>query len=518
MHFWRFIITAGILLLLGLSQQGWAGALSSLQSAAGGGMPSVPEVPNPVCGYCGAAMPNGQHSTSCPYYEAPGNNSTNRAAPAAPHKPAKPDMNAIVGGMVMKGVLEAVLNPPKPPDNTQEVISSQQQAEALKASYAAKARAMESATFRAKQQQMRWTYKQPEGPARTTADAPRGYKGVDDDLTRLAAQARAPFDTAGTGPVVPLPAASPTPFFGDSMAVADLRLLTEPENDPRIVDLREAKTYVVQSLKDEQATSVKKYSPDVAPGAPILDPPSPDECSDLRRKLKRYLDQRQKFSRTVNLASVELDAWQEQNQQALFNFAKEGIQYFTGGVLEKFAKRGEAADRLMGIYAKNADRMAAEGIDVAELARRIQLLKKVSTASQLADMTGKGQEWAGFMKDGLSALVQGLSADNAALEEILADPKVAAYFETELPALKAALDITRIAAGAKVFGKWAARKMPVIAGCEFAVNQSYNAFDWLLSFNRIVEARRVNGEVLASAQSLQRHIDQTRFELTACPY
>ncbi|MBN1906624.1 MAG: hypothetical protein JW927_16195 [Deltaproteobacteria bacterium] len=37
------------------------------------------------------------------------------------------------------------------------------------------------------------------------------------------------------------------------------------------------------------------------------------------------------------------------------------------------------------------------------------------------------------------------------------------------------LDISRIAASANVFGKWVAKKMPVVTGIELAINQLYNA-------------------------------------------
>ena len=127
----------------------------------------------------------------------------------------------------MQGVLEAMMNPPKPPKgNLDDVIAAQRQAEALKAQQAARAKAANSPTFRALQAQVNG-YK-------GGATGSLALKGVDDDLTALAAQAREPFDTAGDtmngADNEPIAVEAPTPFFGDTMPEADLRLLVEPEN------------------------------------------------------------------------------------------------------------------------------------------------------------------------------------------------------------------------------------------------------------------------------------------------
>jgi hypothetical protein len=62
-----------------------------------------------------------------------------------------------------------------------------------------------------------------------------------------------------------------------------------------------------------------------------------------------------------------------------------------------------------------------------------------------------------------------------------------------------------------------AKKIPVIAGIELAINQTYNAMDWLLSFNRIMDANSINGKVLDTARQIQKNIDNTNVELDGCP-
>ena len=99
---------------------------------------------------------------------------------------------------------------------------------------------------------------------------------------------------------------------------------------------------------------------------------------------------------------------------------------------------------------------------------------------------------------------------------MLEDPKLQKYFETESPELKTLLDLSKIAASNKVFGKWVAKKVPLIAAVELSINQSYNGLDWFLSFKRMTEANKINGKVLTAARSIQQHIDDTSFALQGC--
>ena len=65
---------------------------------------------------------------------------------------------------------------------------------------------------------------------------------------------------------------------------------------------------------------------------------------------------------------------------------------------------------------------------------------------------------------------------------MLRDPKLAKYFQTEAPELNTLLDISKIAASSKVFGKWVAKKMPIIAGVELAITVAYDGLDWGMSY------------------------------------
>lgn len=340
---------------------------------------------------------------------------------------------------------------------------------------------------------------------------------ADNSMEGLATHARKSFDT-GLEIKLPAPGATgiATPFFGDTMPLADLQLLVHPENDPRVVDLRKAKTYVAENVKADGkrlAAKVKRYE-ERSNGEPIIAPPA---CAALAKKLDGLLIQRDRFQQTVNMAQEQLETWQSANRNALVNAAKDGLEYFTGEMLERLGKRGEAADRLQNIYLKHSEQMAREGLDVAGLQAKIRTLRKISAAGEVAEFTGTGSEWQGFAKDGGSSLLASMSASNQEIQQMLESPGMQKYFETESPYLHALLDISRIAASNKVFGKWVAKKIPVIGAIELGINQSYNGLDWILSFNRIVEAHNINGKVLDAARNLQTNINETSRALKACP-
>ncbi|MBU4176939.1 MAG: hypothetical protein KJ730_03770, partial [Proteobacteria bacterium] len=219
---------------------------------------------------------------------------------------------------------------------------------------------------------------------------------------------------------------------------------------------------------------------------------------------------------TINLAQEQLTTWEDANRNALLNAAKDGIEYFTGQLLEGVANRGKAADRLQHIYEKNAAQMAQDGVDVSAIQAKIARLKMLSSAGKISELTSNILDWQTFIKDGMSGLMAQLTSSNQEVHALLDDPKLQKYFETESPELKAMLDISKIAASNKVFGKWVAKKVPVIAGVELAINQSYNGLDWFLSFKRMTEANKINGKVLHAAKNLQQHIDDTSWSLRDC--
>jgi hypothetical protein len=305
-----------------------------------------------------------------------------------------------------------------------------------------------------------------------------------------------------------------TPFFGDTMPLEDIQLLVNPENDPRVVDLREAKTYVVENLKEVDDPNRDTMTPDARDdGNPIIEK---TDCAKLSRQLKGYVDQRARFQKTIDLAQSQVDTWQAANRNAMLNVALDGVNYFTGQLLEGMARRGKAAARLEQIYEQNAGRMAKDGINIKEIEAKINNLKRLSSAGEMAELIGNISDWNNFLENGVSGLVSQMADTNRDIEQMLENPEMRAYLGEAESELNALLDISKIAASNAVFGKWVAKKIPIVAGIELAVNQTYNAMDWLLSFNRIMDANNINGKVLDTAKRIQKNINDTAIELKGC--
>lgn len=403
--------------------------------------------------------------------------------------------------------------------NEKEALAAKQKAAALAAQQAAAWQRAKDIEAQAEYEKMMRSYKQLDGTQgvafKTLSDSNLGFKTLDGDAETLAANARKPFDAP---PEMKAPGSEAigggTSFFGDTMPIQDLQLLVNPENDPNVVDLRNARTYVVENLKKDSqklaaATKPEKKSDDKSV------PRSP-ECINLSKKLDGFIHQRNQFRKTIDLAQMQLTTWQDANRNALLNAAKDGLAYFTGQLLEGFIKRSKAAARLQQIYEKNAEQMARDGLNIGDIQARIQRLRVLSSPSKIKELTSNISDWQTFIKDGVSGLMAQLTASNHEIQQMLEDPQLQKYFETETPELKALLDISMIAASSKVFGKWVAKKVPIIAGVQLAINQIYNATDWYLSYQQIVAANKINGKVLNAARSIQNNIDDTYLALKDC--
>lgn len=160
--------------------------------------------------------------------------------------------------------------------------------------------------------------------------------------------------------------------------------------------------------------------------------------------------------------------------------------------------------------------MTTDGIDVARLKAKIDKLHNISSAGQIAEFVANMNDWQTFIKDGMSSSISKLSESNAEIKDLFEDPQLNKYFAIEKPELNTLLDISKLAASNMVFGKWVAKKVPLIACVEISIKQIYNGLDYYLSFKRIIETKKINGAVLAAAKNIQKNIDDTYVALRQC--
>ena len=429
------------------------------------------------------------------------------------------NLNNMIGGMIFQSLLNSVFSS-NPATSTQE-LEAQKQAAAEAAQKAAEEQKMKQAKEQAEYDSMMESYKSLDGSqnlqTKTIGDTNLDFKTLDGEAENLAADARKQFEVTGDAPISNnVEIGEATPFFGESMPIEDLQTLGDLNNNPNVVDLRETQKYVEEKIADDGPKIVellRKYEPD-ANGEPIIEKP---DCVDLFKKLKVFTNQRAQTQKILNLSNSELNIWETANQNALMNQAKDGLEYFTGKLFDKLSKRGIAADRLQGILDKNSKEMVKKGINIADIQTKIDNLRLMSTTGQLTDLANKMNDWTTFMKDGLSSLLLDLGNSNNEINEIIENPQMQQYFQMDKPELNTLLDISKIAADNAVFGKWVAKKLPLIALVDISVKTIYNGTDYFLSLQRIMESRKIYGGALETAKYIQNNINNTYSALSGCP-
>lgn len=431
-------------------------------------------------------------------------------------------MKVMMVGTILESLFTSLFTPPGA-TKQENLVAQQKAAETARQQAEGKAkeqRAKEAAAQAAYEKMMR-SYKQLDDTAdanfKSLSDTNLAFKSLDGDMETLAANARKPFDTPSDfKPPTSEEMGSATPFFGDTMPIEDIKLLVNPENDPRFVDLRKANNFVNDNIRNDSNKLTIITLPKALDknGQPIIQPP---DCKNLPQKLKGFIDQRNKFQKTINLAQEQLTVWEDANRNALINAAKDGIEYFVGQYLEVLKKRGDAADRLRLAYERNSEKMLRAGLDIKEVEAKIIRLKASSFLGKAAENISNANDWQTFIKDGASSLVAQLSSSDQEIKEMLEDPKMQKYFTTDSPKLNTLLDISKIAATNGIFEKWVAKQVPIIAAVEISIKQTYNGLDWYLSFKRLAEANEINGRVMDAARSLQNNINESYISLKQCP-
>ena len=480
----------------------------------------IPAASNPVCEYCGTPLPNGVHIPPCPYAVTAGSSSSSTITKKAAVN-STPNYSTMFVGAMFQGMLNSIFssNPsdaPKGPTPEEQATMIANQQAAIRAAEQQRLNALKA---QEEFNNMMKSYKilddSKDIQAKTLGTDELDFKNLNGDAETLSTDARRQFENVKIPDVKTPDNKGATPFFGDTMPVADIQTLTDVDNNPDVVDLRDAKKYVTEKHEKDNSgiVSILNTILNEDQGGPIIYKPL---CKDLGIKLRAYTNQRAQFQKTIDLSQNELDIWETANRNALVNAAKDGIEYFTGEFLEGLANRGKAAERLMGIYEKNLVQMQTAGVNVVELKEKIMRLQALSTIGNMAEFKSSMSDWQTFMKDGLSSLIAKLSDSNNEIKEMMENPQLKDYFETEKPELNTLLDITKLAASNKVFGKWLAKKIPIVATIEISIKQTYNATDWLLSLNRIKKARNILGGVLDTAKFIQKNIDDTYAALQDC--
>jgi hypothetical protein len=429
--------------------------------------------------------------------------------------------NAIATG-IMQMMISNILS--TDPAKEQAELEAKQKEQERLAAEAEEQRQIQAAIEQERYNNMMKLYKQPSGSENlqiktlSTVDM-NNINGEAETLSHNATKQFEPATETGNFPVI----SGGNDFFGIPVSSPDFNTLTDADNDPNIVDLRNAKELIAKDLK----ISGNVNSEDVKNKNASVDKKelTEDYCNKLRVNLTAYIDDRSRFQKTIDLTYDELNKWKEQNNAALWNSAISGISLITDIFLKHVELRTKTADEIKKYLlqlsgAKNKDAIYGY-IKILDNVINLQY-----NVPQKIDYSKKVVEYATFSRDATQTLAENIAKSDQDVLDMLNDPK---FKELLLNEGNSASDAEQFITGKtidaflegpvlrdKLVSSFS-KTMPVVAWCQFAVDQAYHATDWMLSYKNICNLNNVSGKEYEAAQYIQNKIFETQSMIQECP-
>ncbi len=312
-------------------------------------------------------------------------------------------------------------------------------------------------------------------------------------------------------------------FANPELTAQDIQALTDPDNDPVVVDLRTASDLIVKDLKanDENIAALKLPSPN-SNGEPIFQKP---DCNEIKTKLGGYLKNQSDLKKTIDLTNQQLDEWKEKNKKALWNAAESGASFLFGKFSEHLAETRKNAGNIKQWLINFEKPMRAKGVDVD---RYINLLDTKIINYSISNFTNsfsKTMEWATAVKDGTQGMAEYFSKTNTEIAGILNDPAVKLFLNEgeakfEAGTLGLSEGTTKNLNNALLLAKTAANFLtivnPVASLTQFSIDQAYNATDWILSYRLILQNNGVQSKETEAEKFIQIKINESLNQIKDC--
>lgn len=442
-------------------------------------------------------------------------------------KGSTPSVSSSPGAMVASGIMQMLITKMLSPDPKQEQAeAAAKQAELDRiAAEAEIQRQIEAALEQERYENMMKLYKPAPGSQslemKTTSGADLDFKTLNGDAEQMRVDARKQFESSGNDHSFP-EIKDGTDFFGIPVSSPDFQTLVDPDNDPNIVDLTKADKYIVENIAKEESAKVESLKKD-EPAQVKKDLPE-GYCANLQTKLSGFTDTRAKFQKTINLTQGELTKWKEQNNAALWNAAKSGVSLVTDIFLKHLELRKTGA-----LDIKKYLEALPLGKTPGAVDNYVKILDQVINFKynlpKTADNIKKAADYAYLLRDATQVLAEDIAKSNNEVASMLNDPKFKALLNDGNPEVDAGQSAAGKLADIVLEGKTLQEKlvgaftktMPIVAWCQFAVDQTYNATDWILSYKNICNLNSVTGKELEAAQYLQNKIFETQSLLKECP-
>jgi hypothetical protein len=445
---------------------------------------------------------------------------------AATVKSTTPSVSSSPGAMVATGIMQMLLNKMLSSDPKKEAAdAAAKQAELDRiAAEEEKQRQIQAAIEQEKYDNMMKLYKPAPGSQSLemkTAGPDLDFKNLNGDAEKMSDDARKQFESSGNDNSIP-EIKDGTDFFGVPVSSPDFQTLVNSDNDPNIVDLTNANKYINDNIAKEESAKVESLKKD----EPVKEKKELPEgyCSNLQAKLTGFTETRAKFQSTINLTQIELTKWKNQNNDAMWNAAKSGVSLVTDIFMKHLDLRKNSAIDIKK-YLEALPLGKTPGAVDNYLKILDQVINYKYNLPKTAENIKKAADYAFLLRDATQVMAEEVAKSDQDVAAMLNDPKFKILLNSGDPAGDA---------GQFTFGKAAeeflkgpvlkdklisafSQTMPVVAWCQFAVDQTYNATDWILSYRNICNLNDVTGKETEAAQYLQNKIFETQSLMKECP-
>jgi flagellar biosynthesis/type III secretory pathway protein FliH len=443
-------------------------------------------------------------------------------------KGSSSSVSASPGAMLTTGIMQMLLTKMLSPDPKQaqaEAAAKQAELDRI-AAEAEIQRQIEAALEKERYDNMMKLYKPAPGSQSLemkTLDsgAPLDFKNLNGEAEQMSEDARRQFESSGNNNSIP-EIKDGNDFFGIPVSSPDFQTLINPENDPNIVDLENADNYIKENIAKEESAKAESVKKDEAAQEKKELPEG--YCANLQAKLSGFTETRAKFQKTINLTQTELSKWKAQNNDALWNAAKSGVSLVTDIFLKHLDLRKNSA---MDI--KKYLEALPMGKTPGAVDNYVKILDQVINYKynlpKTVDNIKKASDYAILLRDATQVLAEDVAKSDNEVSSMLNDPNFKVLLNDGNPDVDAGQSAAGKIADIVLDGKTLQEKlvgaftktMPIVAWCQFAVDQTYNATDWILSYKNICNLNNVTGKETEAAQYLQNKIFETQSMLKECP-
>jgi hypothetical protein len=485
-----------------------------------GNYPKI-NVPTPKCQYCNYALPQDKVSTSNPnyasIYHAPTcpYNPKSKTSPGVKSMPSTNDqIKVMVTGMIMQTLITNLFSPPVTTQKTQAQIQAEQQAQFDAMMEQTRQQKIRDSIALAKHNKLISEFKVMD------KHADLDFKSIDGEMEILRADASSQFDKLGNLDFSKSVNANEIDYY-NNIPDSVINTVFEPDNDPMIVDLREAKLGLVDTnlLKNAKNEALKKEDPKLKNDKKFDE----EQCKSLEMKIARDIENRNKYEKTIDLTLSELDKWKEQNTGAMIDAYLEGLNFITDKFIKWSDKKREPAEltkkTMLEILKKDPSNISAkkviEFIDVQYLNKNWSEII-IRTYNETKDF----EKYYNVMKDALQNFTNGFAQVDKDLITMLNVPELQKHLNDQsfTDAVKfSATSLFEMAGDSEkvqnAFQSIFKLKIPYFSVAQFAVNQAYNITNWYTSRNMILELNHVHGKELQTVQYLNDRLFSDRLLL-----